>query len=87
MIEPIQMTTALIASGSLPVVFVRVLRAPAFLAWVGSVALANVLTQIVFSAFKPDFHYGPLFALGIVMYLIITSVVALFVVVLLQIRR
>jgi hypothetical protein len=87
MIEPIQMTTALIASGSLPIVFVRVLRVQPFLAWLGSVALANVLTQIIFSALKPDFHYGPLFGLGIVMYAIIISVVAAFMVIMVQIRR
>lgn len=87
MIEPIQMATALIASVSVPVVLLRVLRAPPFWAWVGSVAIVNVLIQIVFSALKPDFHYGPLSGLAIVMYIVITGVVTALIVALLQIRR
>lgn len=79
MIEPIQMSTAIIASVTTPIVLDRALHMRPLWAWLGSVVIANVMIEVVFRLLRPDFHYGPLFGLAVVMYIVITSIVVGFV--------
>ena len=75
-IEPWFTGTAAVASIVLPPVFIRFFKFNGGFAFFASVILANIISEFVFRWAKPDFHYGPLYGLGIVMNVVITFILA-----------
>ena len=78
-VEPWFTGTGLVSSAILPPIFIRLARTNAIVAFLASVVLANVLSEIVFRWMRPDFHYGLLYPLGVIMNVLLTMVIAGFV--------
>jgi len=75
-VEPFFTGTAAAASIVLPPILMRGFRLGGGAAFLSSVVLANIVSEIVFRAVEPDFHYGPLYGLGIIMNVVITLFLA-----------
>ncbi|MBY0284461.1 MAG: hypothetical protein K2W81_10920 [Sphingomonas sp.] len=75
-VEPFFTGTAAAASIVLPPILMRGFRFGGGAAFLCSIVLANIVSEIVFRAVKPEFHYGPLYGLGIVMNVVITVFLA-----------
>ena len=76
MIEPLMMSTSLIASTITPIGLMRRFRWGKVTALLVSLLIANFLTHFVFWIFNPTFRYGPLHGLAIVMYLSISIAIS-----------
>ncbi len=68
--------TAALASVALPPVLMGGFKVHGFFAYFITVIGSNIFAWYFFHWAKPDFHYGPLTGLGIVMNLIITAILA-----------
>jgi hypothetical protein len=71
--------TAVVVSALTPVIYLGALKMKPLTAFIASVATAMVVSEIVFRSIKPDFHYGPLYGVAIVMNLFLASMAAGFV--------
>ena len=75
-IEPFFTGTAALASIVAPPIFMRLFKMHGIVAFFISVIAANTISEIVFRLAKPDFHYGPLYGLGIIMNIVLTLILA-----------
>lgn len=75
-VEPLLTGTAALVSLVAPPVFMGGFKANGVVAFFGAIIAANTISEIVFRLAKPDFHYGPLYGLGMVMNAGMTLIIA-----------
>lgn len=74
-IEPLLTGTVFVVSAAAPPVLARFSRLGGGAIFFASLGLAMAASEIVFRIANPDFHYGPLYGLAIVMHICISAVV------------
>lgn len=84
-VEPWFTGTAAVTAAVAPVVLIRGLRVRQAWAFALSIPMALAVSELVFRFVKPDFHYGPLYGLGVVMNGLIAIVIAAVVTALLKV--